>query len=95
MIVFSCPRCHEEMENPDSDAGHVVNCVECGQAVTLPDTGIPLPALPPGRRERSERPVRLYIGSPSFRLEWIYVAGFVVAALWLAMLYLTGKLGYN
>jgi len=95
MIAFGCPRCRLQMENDDSDAGEVVNCPKCRQAITLPATSTPLPALPPDRPESSEpKEVRVLLGGtkPSFE-ESAFVVIFFVTVIGGLLLYLLGQAG--
>jgi Zn ribbon nucleic-acid-binding protein len=62
MIRFRCPACWKSMNTYDADAGAVVECVRCGQHITLPRKNDPLPALPP--EDDEPKTVRVYFGDP-------------------------------
>jgi len=47
MILYSCSHCHEKLEVSDRMAGRVTSCPNCGQDVTVPESGA-------GRRDRSK-----------------------------------------
>lgn len=49
-VIFSCPKCEQELAVDSTGAGSQIECPSCGESIVIPEPNVPrsgLPTLPP------------------------------------------------
>src|SRR6266852_1757910 len=72
-VIFSCPKCDQELAVDSSGAGSEINCPSCGEAIVIPaperSTRRPRAAKLSGARRMEAHPVNPIASSPAAKVE--------------------------